>query len=176
MGRLTGQVAFITGAARGQGRAHAIRLAEEGADVVISDICAPVPTNGVKAATPEDLDETVRLAEKTGRRVIARHADVRSLDDLTALADEAMTSLPQVLRNVRVTQRGIDVSAAIASEVAAVEGELGASGRVLIRPSGTEPLVRAMVEAATPALAGTPRVSGAGVRSGRSRDTSLCVA
>ena len=60
MGRLSGRVAFITGAARGQGRTHAVRLAEEGADVVISDICAKVETNGVAAATSDDLAETVR--------------------------------------------------------------------------------------------------------------------
>jgi phosphoglucosamine mutase len=72
---------------------------------------------------------------------------------LAELADEAMTSLPQVLRNVRVQQRGVDVSAAIAEDVAAVEAELGDRGRVLIRPSGTEPLVRVMVEAPTAELA-----------------------
>jgi phosphoglucosamine mutase len=73
----------------------------------------------------------------------------RSGRALADLADEAMTSLPQVLRNVRVDQRGIDVSTAIAADVAAVEEELGERGRVLIRPSGTEPLVRVMVEAPT---------------------------
>jgi len=74
----------------------------------------------------------------------------RSLADL---ADEAMTSLPQVLRNVRVAQKGLDVSSAIATDVAAVEADLGDHGRVLIRPSGTEPLVRVMVEAPTAELA-----------------------
>jgi len=74
----------------------------------------------------------------------------RSLADL---ADDAMTSLPQVLRNVRIAERGLDVSTAIAGELAAVEAELGDHGRVLIRPSGTEPLVRVMVEAPTPELA-----------------------
>jgi len=73
----------------------------------------------------------------------------RSVRPLADLAAEAMTSLPQVLRNVKVKQRGLDVSAAVAEEVAAVEGELGERGRVLIRPSGTEPLVRVMVEAPT---------------------------
>ena len=105
MGRLTGRVAFITGAARGQGRAHAVRLAEEGADVVISDICAPVATNGVKASTPQDLDETVALVEKTGQRVIARHVDVRHLDAMTALADEAITEFGRI--DVVVANAGI---------------------------------------------------------------------
>ena len=77
----------------------------------------------------------------------------RSGKRLAQLADEAMTSLPQVLRNVRVAERGIDVSGAIAEDIRAVEAELGETGRVLIRPSGTEPLVRVMVEAPTPELA-----------------------
>jgi phosphoglucosamine mutase len=77
----------------------------------------------------------------------------RSGTRLADLADAAMTSLPQVLRNVRVAERGIDVSGAIAEDVAAVEAELGDTGRVLIRPSGTEPLVRVMVEAPTAELA-----------------------
>jgi phosphoglucosamine mutase len=77
----------------------------------------------------------------------------RSARPLAELADEAMTSLPQVLRNVRVERRGLDVSAAIADEIASVTSELGDHGRVLIRPSGTEPLVRVMVEAPTAELA-----------------------
>src|SRR5205085_2058051 len=71
----------------------------------------------------------------------------RSGTPVAELADAAMTSLPQVLRNVRVADRGVDVGAAIAEDVAAVEAGLGEHGRVLIRPSGTEPLVRVMVEA-----------------------------
>jgi phosphoglucosamine mutase len=77
----------------------------------------------------------------------------RSGKRLAQLATEAMTSLPQVLRNVRVAQRGAEVGTAIAAEAAAVEAELGDHGRVLIRPSGTEPLVRVMVEAPTHELA-----------------------
>jgi phosphoglucosamine mutase len=77
----------------------------------------------------------------------------RSDRPLAELADEAMTSLPQVLRNVRVERRGLDVSAAIADEIASVTSELGDHGRVLIRPSGTEPLVRVMVEAPTAEIA-----------------------
>jgi len=78
---------------------------------------------------------------------------VRSGRPLAELAAEAMTQLPQVLRNVVVPDRSVDVGSLIASEVAAVEEELGETGRVLIRPSGTEPVVRVMVEAPEEALA-----------------------
>ncbi len=106
MGRFDGRVAYITGAARGQGRAEAVRFAEEGADVVISDICAPVATNGVIPATPEDLDETVRLVEKAGGgRVIARHADVRDLDALESLAAEAVAQFGHI--DIVVANAGI---------------------------------------------------------------------
>ena len=75
---LEGRVAFVTGAARGQGRAYAVRLAQEGADVIISDICAPVSqTIPYPGATPDDLAETVRLIEAEGRKVLARQVDIR---------------------------------------------------------------------------------------------------
>lgn len=90
MGRLAGKVVFITGAARGQGRSHAVHMAEEGADVIISDICGPVGTSGVAPASSEDLAETVRLVEATGRRVIWGHVDVREADALKALAQRGI--------------------------------------------------------------------------------------
>ncbi|WAC56585.1 mycofactocin-coupled SDR family oxidoreductase [Gordonia sp. SL306] len=71
------QVAFITGAARGQGRNHAIRLAREGADIIALDLCAPVDGAPYPMARPDDLDETVRLVEAEGRRIHVRQADVR---------------------------------------------------------------------------------------------------
>jgi SDR family mycofactocin-dependent oxidoreductase len=77
-GTLQGRVAFITGAARGQGRAHAIRLAREGADIIALDICAPVSDSiSYPAATPEDLAETVRAVEAEGRKILAREVDIR---------------------------------------------------------------------------------------------------
>ena len=82
MGRLDGKVAFITGAARGQGRSHAVRLAEEGADIIAVDICEPLPTGPVPASTEEDLQETVRLVEATGRKIHAAQADTRDLPQL----------------------------------------------------------------------------------------------
>src|ERR1700730_16060366 len=84
MGLLDGKVAFVTGAARGQGRSHALRLAEEGADIIAVDICSDVPTAHYRQATEEDLEETVRLIEKAGHRVVASKADVRDFDQLRA--------------------------------------------------------------------------------------------
>jgi SDR family mycofactocin-dependent oxidoreductase len=81
-GSLQGRVALITGAARAQGRAHAVRLAREGADIIALDICAPVSdTLSYTPATPEDLSETVRLVEAEGRKILARQGDIR--DDAT---------------------------------------------------------------------------------------------
>lgn len=96
MGRLDGKIAFITGAARGQGRSHAVRMAEEGANVVISDICGPVGTSGVTPATPADLEETVRLVEATGRRCVWDRVDVRDPDALKALAQRGIVELGHI--------------------------------------------------------------------------------
>ena len=76
-GKLQGKVAFITGAARGQGRAHAIAMAREGADIIAIDICRDIPSNPYPLATPDDLAETERSIKELGRRVVARVADVR---------------------------------------------------------------------------------------------------
>jgi SDR family mycofactocin-dependent oxidoreductase len=80
---LEGKVAFITGAARGQGRSHAVRLAQEGADIIAVDICAQIPSVEIPMATKEDLDETVRLVEAEGQRIIASVTDVRDSVALT---------------------------------------------------------------------------------------------
>lgn len=87
MGRVEGKVAFITGAGRGQGRSHAVRLAEEGADIIAIDALEPIPAAAYPGATEEDLAETVRLVEATGRRIYATKADVRSLTDLHKALD-----------------------------------------------------------------------------------------
>ncbi len=88
-GRVQGKVAFITGAARGQGRSHAIRLAEEGADILAVDICAPIRGLQYAPSTPEDLAETVRLVEKTGQRIIVDEIDTRDAAELKAFVTPA---------------------------------------------------------------------------------------
>jgi SDR family mycofactocin-dependent oxidoreductase len=94
--RLDGKVVFITGAARGQGRSHAIRLAEEGADIIACDLCEQMETVPYKMSTSEDLQETVRLVEDLGRRVVARPADVRVPDQLQAIVEEGLDELGHV--------------------------------------------------------------------------------
>jgi SDR family mycofactocin-dependent oxidoreductase len=93
MARLTGQVAFITGAARGQGRAHAIKLAEAGADVIATDICAPVASTTYDMATEADLVETASLVEKLDRRAITAVADVRDPAALKAALERGVAEL-----------------------------------------------------------------------------------
>lgn len=93
MGRLDGKVAFITGAARGQGRSHAVRLAQEGADIIAVDIAEQIPTVPYAMATPEDLDETVRQIEALDRRIVARKADVRDAGALKDAVDAGVAEL-----------------------------------------------------------------------------------
>ena len=91
--RLQGKVAFITGAARGQGRAEAVRFAEEGADIIAVDLCAQVDSVVYPMSTPEDLAETVRLVEATGRRIVAVQADVRDKEALKKALDAGVAEL-----------------------------------------------------------------------------------
>lgn len=91
--RMTGKVALISGAARGQGRHHAVRLAEEGADIIAFDVAGPVEAQGAPAASPEDLAETVRLVEKLDRRVVAAQADVRDADAVSDLVERGVAEL-----------------------------------------------------------------------------------
>ena len=96
MGRVDGKVAFITGAARGQGRSHALRLAEEGADIIAVDLCRPVETAPYEMATPDDLAETAKLVEDLDRRIVARQADVRDLGQLQAAVQEGLSELGHI--------------------------------------------------------------------------------
>jgi SDR family mycofactocin-dependent oxidoreductase len=92
-GRVEGKVAFITGAARGQGRSHAVRLAEEGADIIAVDILEDYRTTAYPMASREDLDETVALVEKLDRRIVAAKADVRDAASLTAAVEDGVAQL-----------------------------------------------------------------------------------
>jgi SDR family mycofactocin-dependent oxidoreductase len=93
MGRLEGRVAFVTGAARGQGRAHALRLAEEGADIIAADVCAPIDTIKYPSATRADLEETVRQVSELGRQIVAAEADVRDLARLEQVVTDGVAKL-----------------------------------------------------------------------------------
>jgi SDR family mycofactocin-dependent oxidoreductase len=92
-GRVEGNVAFITGAARGQGRAHAIRLAEEGADIIAVDICEDIEGIPYAGATDEDLAQTVKEIEALDRRIVATKADVRDYDTLKQALDDGVAQL-----------------------------------------------------------------------------------
>lgn len=92
-GKFEGKVVFITGAARGQGRSHAVRFAEEGADIIAIDICEEIPAAPYAGATEEDLAETVRQVEALDRRIIATKADIRDFDGLKAAVDAGVAEL-----------------------------------------------------------------------------------
>jgi SDR family mycofactocin-dependent oxidoreductase len=105
MGRVQGKVAFVTGAARGQGRSHAVRLAEEGADIIAVDLCQDISTIGYPMATPEDLDETAKLVEKTGRGIVTAQADVREAAQLREALERGIAEFGKV--DIVVAQAGI---------------------------------------------------------------------
>ncbi|MFF5141576.1 mycofactocin-coupled SDR family oxidoreductase [Streptomyces sp. NPDC013157] len=105
MGRVQDKAVFITGAARGQGRAQAVRLAAEGADIIAVDLCEDIATNGYPLATEADLEETVRQVEKLGRRIVARRADVRDPAALKAAVAEGVAELGRL--DAVVAQAGI---------------------------------------------------------------------
>ncbi|HEY2670515.1 MAG TPA: SDR family NAD(P)-dependent oxidoreductase, partial [Rugosimonospora sp.] len=92
-GRVEGKVAFVTGAARGQGRSHAIRLAQEGADIIAVDICDQVASVPYPMATPDDLTETVKEVEALDRRIVATQADVRDYAGLKQALDDGVAQL-----------------------------------------------------------------------------------
>ncbi|AZG45513.1 mycofactocin-coupled SDR family oxidoreductase [Gordonia insulae] len=104
-GRVEGKVAFITGAARGQGRSHAVRLAEEGADIIAVDICEQIESNPYPLATEEDLAETAKLVEKFDRRIVTVKADVRDRQQLKSALDEGLAALGRL--DVVVANAGI---------------------------------------------------------------------
>ncbi|WP_378145953.1 mycofactocin-coupled SDR family oxidoreductase [Cnuibacter sp. UC19_7] len=93
MGRVEGKVAFVTGAARGQGRSHALRLAQEGADIIAIDIEDQIDSVPYGMATPDDMAETVRQIEALDRRIVATKADVRDFDEVKAAVDDGVAQL-----------------------------------------------------------------------------------
>lgn len=105
MGRMDGKVALITGAARGQGRAHALRLAEEGADIIGLDICGQIDTVRYPMATGDDLAETAKMVENLDRRIVTRVADVRKDAELAAAVAEGISEFGHI--DVVVANAGI---------------------------------------------------------------------
>ncbi len=95
-GQFAGKVVFVTGAARGQGRSHAVRFAEEGADVIAVDLCDQIDSVAYPMPTREDLDETVNLVEKTGRRIVAEQVDVRDFERLTQVVAAGVAELGRI--------------------------------------------------------------------------------
>jgi (+)-trans-carveol dehydrogenase len=105
-GRVEGKVAFITGAARGQGRAHAVRLAQEGADIIAVDICKKIDTvDLIAASTPEDLAETADLVKGHNRRIFTAEVDVRDYDALKKAVDTGVEQLGKL--DIIVANAGI---------------------------------------------------------------------
>jgi SDR family mycofactocin-dependent oxidoreductase len=127
MGTLEGKVAVITGAARGQGRSHAVRLAEEGADIIAIDIAAQIESVPYPMATPEDLEETARLVQKAGTRCMTVRADVRDIHAMAAAVQQGIA-----------TFGGIDIVVANAGVMHFADGEesLAQAAQVFADASG----------------------------------------
>ncbi|HUE35549.1 MAG TPA: mycofactocin-coupled SDR family oxidoreductase [Mycobacterium sp.] len=104
-GRVEGKVAFISGAARGQGRSHAVRLAQEGADIIAVDICAPIDNVVYPAPTPADLAETADLVKGHNRRIVTAQVDVRDYEALKAAVDSGVEQLGRL--DIIVANAGI---------------------------------------------------------------------
>lgn len=105
MGKLNGKVALITGAARGQGREHAVTMAREGADIAALDICRDLPYPRYSLARPEDMTETVGLVRQLGRRILPLEVDVRSAAEMEAAVDRTIAEFGQI--DILVCNAGI---------------------------------------------------------------------
>jgi SDR family mycofactocin-dependent oxidoreductase len=119
-----GKVALITGAARGQGRSHAVRFAEEGADIIAFDLCEQMDCVAYPLATREDLDETVNLVEKTGRRIVAEQGDVRDFERLKAAVTNGVAEFGRidfVLANAGILSIVDEVSQRLSAYVDSVD-------------------------------------------------------
>ncbi len=109
-GRVEGKVAFVTGAARGQGRSHAVRLAQEGADIIAIDICRGFEGSTAPAATPEDLAETADMVKNLDRRIVTAQVDVRDFDALKEAVDggvEQLGGLDIIVANAGIGTTGV---------------------------------------------------------------------
>jgi SDR family mycofactocin-dependent oxidoreductase len=109
MGRMEGKVAFVTGAARGQGRSHAVRLAREGADIIAVDICRGFDASPADGSTPEDLDVTAEMVKDAGGRIMTAEVDVRDFDTLRAAVDDGVEQMGRL--DVIVANAGIGTTA-----------------------------------------------------------------
>ncbi|MFC9761926.1 mycofactocin-coupled SDR family oxidoreductase [Rhodococcus jostii] len=112
MNRVEGKIAFVTGAARGQGRSHALNLAQEGADIIAFDLCEDIETNEYPLSTEEDLAHTVKLVEAEGRRVVSAKVDVRDrvgLENALASAVAELGGLDIVVANAGICPLGKDI-------------------------------------------------------------------
>jgi len=114
-GRVDGKVAFVTGAARGQGRSHAVRLAQEGADVIAVDICRHIENTMEPSSTPADLAETADLIKTLDRRVVTAEVDVRDYDALKAAVDGGVEQLGRL--DIVVANAGIGTPGAMLDEM-----------------------------------------------------------
>jgi SDR family mycofactocin-dependent oxidoreductase len=171
VGRVEGKVAFITGVARGQGRAHAVRLAEEGANIIGIDVPRPYEHAAYPMASQEDLDETVNLVEKVGGRIVARQGDVRDRGSIAQALGDGLTEfghLDVVVANAGICAMGprpaeafleaIDVDlVGVINTIVAAQSHLGAGASVIVTGS-----VAAMVPNSVDSSAGGPGGAGYG--------------
>lgn len=157
MGRVDGKVAFITGAGRGQGRSHAVTLAQEGASIIAVDVCHDVEGIAMPLATPEDLQQTVEEVEAAGGKIVAREADVRDLATLEAALDEGIAAFgppdvvvanagvaaykdfPALTESVWKTTLDVNLTGVYRTVKAALPSmvEAGKGGSIIIISSGT---------------------------------------
>src|SRR5437016_5923037 len=124
MGKLEGKVAFVTGAARGQGRSHAVRMAQEGANIIAVDVCKPIEGVPYDSPTVADLEDTQRAVEALDRRIVIAQVDVRDLEGLTAVVDDAFAELGRL--------DILSANAGILGQMAGADDLVGAGWRTTI--------------------------------------------
>jgi (+)-trans-carveol dehydrogenase len=142
--RMKDKVVVISGAARGQGRAHAVLLAEEGADIIAFDVCAPVAGQGSSSATPDDLEETIRLVEKTGRRIVSAVVDARDAQAVEEFVTGAATDLGGV--DVVVANAGVTPPGHLSHEIPDEEWEAVLETNLTGVFNTVKPVARLLVE------------------------------